>query len=167
MRVGGLAVNDSSYCYDLDKGWIALASPPPAGVGNVEIDYVYSIQPDLVVTNWDPNDPNIGFLNDVTTSVAQGAPARLPFLLPNYPEPFNPSTIIPYRLDQESRVDIVIYDLRGRQVKTLYAGRAAAGLHELPWDGTDRSYREVASGIYFYRIDTENFTDTRRMTLIR
>jgi hypothetical protein len=152
VRVGGSPLPASSYCFDLDEGWIALSAAPPSGSGNVEIDYVYSRKPDLLVTNWDPDDPNICFLNDVATTVA-GAPPAGPALrlLPNYPEPFNPLTLIPVQLGEARWIDVTIYDLRGRQVRSLYAGHRSAGRHEFSWDGTDESRRPVASGVYFYR----------------
>lgn len=167
IRVGGVPVAYGDFAYDLDKGWIALASEPPAGAGNVEVDYVFSARLDLVVTNWDPDDANLGFLNEVVTGVVAGAPAPLHFLLPNRPNPFNPSTVIPVRLGAPARLNVSVYDVAGRRVRTLFQGATGAGALDLVWDGTDESSRPVASGVYFTRVDIGGSTETGRMVLIR
>ncbi|MFH1279535.1 MAG: FG-GAP-like repeat-containing protein [Candidatus Eisenbacteria bacterium] len=167
IRVGGVPVPYGDYAYDLDKGWIALASAPPAGSANVEVDYVYSVGLDLVVTNWDPDDPNVGFSYEgISTSVAGGSPVRSSILLPNRPNPFNPSTIIPIRLGGPARVTVGVYDVAGRIVRTLHQGPASGDL-DLLWDGTDGSFRPVASGVYFSRVEVDGSVETGRMVLVR
>ena len=93
-------------------------------------------------------------------------------LLPNYPNPFNPETWIPYQLSVASSVQIHIYDLMGQQVRTLDLGRQPAGVYHTRnraayWDGRNASGERVATGIYFYRLKTDNFTATRRMVVIK
>ena len=67
-----------------------------------------------------------------------------------------------------SRVDLRIYDLSGRLVRTLHAAEAMpAGTRETPWNGRDDRGRVVATGIYFYRLQAGEFTATRRMTLMK
>ena len=167
VRVGGVPVPAGGWCTELDKGWVSLATAPPAGSNNVEIDYVYSSKLDLVVTNWDPDDANLGFLHQVATTVALAAPASRLLVLPNRPNPFNPSTVIPVRLGAAGTVAAEIYDLSGRLVRTLYHGSARSGDLELRWDGTDRSDRPVSSGVYFARVEAGGDVKTSRMTLIR
>ncbi len=166
IRVGGTPVLYKDYCYDFDEGWVALADAPPAGTGNVEIDYVYSRQLDLIVTNWDPDQYNIAFYHEVAVGVENGVPMAT-LLLPNRPNPFNPTTVIPFHLPHAGRVELGIYDLAGRLVRILQDGRADAGPHEMIWDGKDHRDRPVASGVYFYRLDGEGATEVRRMMLIR
>jgi len=166
VRVGGVPLSYGDYCFDLDKGWIALASAPPVGSGNVEIDYVYSRQLDLVVTNWDNDDANIAFLHDAATHVAGAVPIAPLTILPNRPNPFNPSTIIPIRLGGPARVSVSVYDVAGRLVRTLHEG-SAAGDMDLRWDGTDQTSRQVASGVYFTRVDANGVVKTGRMVLVR
>jgi len=167
IRAGGVPVAYADYAYDLDEGWIALASAPPAGTGSLEIDYTYARQLDLVVTNWDPDDPNVAFLHEIATTVAAGAPPAGVLLLPNRPNPFNPSTVIPIRLGEAGRVEVGVYDLSGRLVRTIFRGAVGAGTLDLSWDGTDEALRPVASGVYFTRVEAEDRVETRRMTLIR
>ena len=93
-------------------------------------------------------------------------------LLPNYPNPFNPETWIPYQLAAAASVRIHIYDLMGRRVRTLDLGHQPAGTYlsrnrAAYWDGQDALGRRVATGIYFYQLETDNFTATRRMVIIK
>ena len=88
-------------------------------------------------------------------------------LLQNYPNPFNPSTTIEYELPVRSQVDLIIYNILGQRVATLYSRTQPAGLHGIEWDGTDAQGRPVASGIYFYRLHTPSFSQAKKMVLLR
>ena len=70
-----------------------------------------------------------------------------------WPNPFHPSTTIPFRLDEAADVSIVVWDVRGRQVRQLVRDRRPAGSHQAVWDGRDDSGRALAPGTYFYRLD--------------
>lgn len=85
----------------------------------------------------------------------------------NFPNPFNPSTEIRLALPAEALIRLDLYNLLGRRVRTLADGVLEAGYHTLTWDGTDQNGRQVASGIYFYRITTANFTQSRKMLLLK
>jgi len=88
-------------------------------------------------------------------------------LLQNYPNPFNSSTGIEFAISVPSFILLKVYDLRGREVRELAAGQYVAGRHTVVWDGRDRHDRPLASGIYFYRLQTGNFVDTRKMVLLK
>ncbi|RMH65547.1 MAG: T9SS C-terminal target domain-containing protein [Calditrichaeota bacterium] len=88
-------------------------------------------------------------------------PARTA-LFPNYPNPFNPSTVIPYVLPTRQRVKLAVYDVRGRLLRVLVNGVQAAGSHRVTFDAG-----HLAGGIYFYRLQTENIVRTRKMLLLR
>jgi hypothetical protein len=85
----------------------------------------------------------------------------------NYPNPFNPVTAIRYSLHRPSQVDIVVFNVLGQEVRTLESGIQSAGTYETGWDGTDQAGVKVASGIYFYRIKAGDFTETRKMVLLK
>ena len=85
----------------------------------------------------------------------------------NYPNPFNPSTNIGFSLPREGQVNLKIYNIEGKLVTTLVDGPMPAGRHTVVWDGRDNTGRAAASGIYFYRLNTGEFSDTRKMTLIK
>ena len=85
----------------------------------------------------------------------------------NYPNPFNPNTTIRYNLPQSTYVELRIYDVRGALVRTLVAGHQAAGEKQASWDGRLDSGLTAASGVYFYRLNTNKFNQTRKMILLR
>ena len=85
----------------------------------------------------------------------------------NYPNPFNLNTQISYAIPQNADVEITIYNILGRKVKTLNLGHQAPGYKTVTWDGKDNSGNEVASGIYFYRIVAGEFNQTQKMTLLK
>lgn len=85
----------------------------------------------------------------------------------NYPNPFNPKTKIKYSLKVNSGVDICIYNIKGQKVKTLLSEYQFAGNHEVIWDGQDSNKNAVPSGVYFYKIQTEKQTETRKMLLLK
>ena len=88
-------------------------------------------------------------------------------LYQNYPNPFNPSTSIQYQLPKCSDVKIVIFNLLGQKVYTLVDARMPAGYHNIEWDGRDDTGKVVSSGIYMYRFTATNFTQSRKMLLVR
>jgi hypothetical protein len=93
-------------------------------------------------------------------------------LYPNYPNPFNPETWIPFSLAQSSEVRIRIYDVRGLLVRTLDLGRLEPGNYRTRgkaahWDGANEEGERVASGVYFYRMDAGTFSETRRLVVIK
>ena len=93
-------------------------------------------------------------------------------LLPNYPNPFNPETWIPYRLAQDAFVTLTIYDGSGRVVRTLNVGHRVAAFYEsrakaIHWDGRNEFGESVASGVYFYHLSAGDFSATRKMLIIK
>ena len=91
-------------------------------------------------------------------------------LLPNYPNPFNPETWMPYQLAAPSDVSISIYTADGLLVRTLALGHLAAGIYQSRsraayWDGKNASGEPVASGVYFYTLTAGDFTATRKMLI--
>jgi hypothetical protein len=85
----------------------------------------------------------------------------------NYPNPFNPVTRISYDIIESTNVTIRIYDLLGQSVKTLVNERKDVGFYTTLWNGLDQSGATVASGVYIYRFETERFTATKKMLLLK
>ncbi len=86
----------------------------------------------------------------------------------NYPNPFNSKTMISFDLSSSRDLELAVYDLLGREVAILYAGRAEAGRTVVAWDGRSSSGNDLPSGIYFYRLMiSEGETITRRMTFLK
>lgn len=88
-------------------------------------------------------------------------------LCQNYPNPFNPETDIAFALPEDAKVSIVIFNVLGQRVRTLINAHKMAGRHVVHWDGRNDSGKLVSSGIYFYRLKTEKFTEARKMLLIK
>ncbi len=106
--------------------------------------------------------------NEVTVFAAGSNPVPTSYaLLQNYPNPFNPSTTIQFRLPKVSEVNLTVYNVLGQQVRSLVADVREAGTHTIEWDGRDDNGSTVQSGMYFYRIQMPNFTDSRKMTLLK
>jgi hypothetical protein len=106
---------------------------------------------------------------DVVLS-ADGESSQLPStfsLAQNYPNPFNPMTVIRYNLLQRSPVSIVVFNILGQEVTRLVDETQPAGAYETTWEGTDGSGQRVGSGIYFYRVTAGEFSETRKMVLLK
>ena len=88
-------------------------------------------------------------------------------LSPNYPNPFNAGTIIPFALADHGPVRMTVYNSVGRRVRTLVDGELPAGAHQAAWDGRDEGGEEVASGVYLVRLRAGSGTATRRLLLLR
>ena len=85
----------------------------------------------------------------------------------NYPNPFNPSTQIEFALASAGHLSLQIYDILGRNVKTLIDKDIEAGQYSIIWDGTNNSGQDVPSGAYFYKLTANSFVQTKKMLLIR
>ncbi len=89
------------------------------------------------------------------------------FLQPNYPNPFNPATVLSFQLKEAVEVTLNIYDVRGQKIKTLARGLFPGGDHSFIWDGTNKSGKNASSGVYFARLVVENGQQNVKMLLVR
>ena len=101
-------------------------------------------------------------MRDATSSEISNEIESKISLSQNYPNPFNPSTSIQYQLPESQRVKVSVYDMLGREVSVLVNEIKPAGTHSVSWDASGMS-----SGIYMYRLETESFRTTRKMTLMK
>jgi len=135
-----------------------------------------SSSPDYFIEDIDFVDPNTGWavgwngmilhtVNGGVTSIkniaADNMPAR-PVLYQNYPNPFNPSTTITYQLPKREYIELLLYNALGQKIETLISGIQNPGLHK-----EDISLPQLSSGIYFYRLKTNNFTETRKCVVLK
>lgn len=88
-------------------------------------------------------------------------------LLPNFPNPFNNQTLIKYTLSKPVEVSLTIYNILGQQVRTLVKDDKQSGTMSVAWNGKDDRGKEVSSGIYFYRLKAGEYSQTRRMVLLK
>ncbi len=96
----------------------------------------------------------------------KGLPYRFN-LSPNYPNPFNPWTSINYSLGQRTDVDLSIYNSLGQKIVTLVDETKPAGEYVVRWNGRDSNGREVSSGVYFYKLETTEYTRSHKMILLK
>jgi hypothetical protein len=106
------------------------------------------------------------FETNVATSVEE-VPVYSSRLFHNYPNPFNPNTVIRYEVAVPGRVTIKVYDVTGRLMQTLYDGLRSQGRFEAKWDGRNEAGRRVASGVYFCRMQSPGYAQTHKMVLIK
>ena len=85
----------------------------------------------------------------------------------NYPNPFNPTTTILFSLPKEENIELIIFNIKGQKVKTLFKGNIEAGKHTMIWEGKNTNDKSVSSGIYFYKLKTESKELTRKMLLLK
>ena len=88
-------------------------------------------------------------------------------LFQNYPNPFNAATAINFSLPEPADVNLVVCDMLGRRVRELADGHLSAGHHTIDWDSRDDRGEPVASGMYFYRLTAGDFSETRKMVLMK
>lgn len=107
---------------------------------------------------------------DAISVALSGAAGALPTsysLDQNYPNPFNPTTQVPFALPVAGHVELTVFNVLGQKVTTLVNGEYPAGNHVVEWDGHDADGQQVSSGVYFYRIASNNFTDAKKMMLLK
>ncbi|RKX20288.1 MAG: hypothetical protein DRP26_01945 [Candidatus Zixiibacteriota bacterium] len=105
-------------------------------------------------------EPPVGFDEDVSIP-------RIFALNQNYPNPFNIKTIISFNIPEPSKATIDIFDILGRKVACVFDGLLEAGRHQILWDGRNSDGDEVTSGIYFYRLKSNERSEIKSMTLIK
>ena len=155
---GGGIVYDSSTHYKLCGSVGQFAAGKDSNTGPVTAPFCYS-----------------GFWNPwvrMTTPVEweEVGQTELPKefdLRQNYPNPFNPNTVIEYALPKSAHVTIEIYNLLGQKVNVLMDEDQKVGFYRVDWDGKDKGGGELASGIYFYRIQAGDFVKCKKMIMLK
>ena len=136
------------------------AAIPAGGHELVRIPGRWEIRDALAVDrSFSEHSPLIGSSNPLIPSDFE--------LSQNYPNPFNPSTIIRFGLPVTAVVELEVLNILGQRVVVLADRQFEAGYHEILWDGTAADNRLVASGVYFYRLRTESFTESKKMILLK
>jgi hypothetical protein len=118
------------------------------------------------VRDYDENLEDPIYIN-IVSEYEHMEPVMATILCGNFPNPFNPTTTIAFDMASDGHVLIEIYNIRGQKVYTLINDFIGSGSHRLDWMGIDDNGRPVASGIYFYRMQTENYSATRKMIMMK
>lgn len=146
-------------------GYLSFVSDMRGGIILIWDEFNLQTSWDIVMQQVNRN----GVVGEVVTSVQDlSGPGPEDYVLfQNYPNPFNPETQIRFVLRESGSVSLKIYDLSGREVVTLVNEVLPLGEHKITWDGRDQSNKLVASGIYFYRLQINEFSAVRKMVFIR
>ncbi len=133
-----------------------------------DYDHIYMI---AAVTTRDSGLYNYGYADTFDIDLGAGQdelPSQMKYLLwQNFPNPFNSQTTIYYNLTRDGDISITIYNIVGQKVRALFYGYQKSGQRQITWNGRDDQERDLPSGIYFYRIETDGWSDTKRMVLLR
>ena len=143
---------------DYDDGLYAdsLLSPEPCTV----FDHCHHSEPDSVLCG-------IGYLDGETVSVYEEIFPMEFKLYPSHPNPFNPYTYFRFSLQADAYVSITIYDMMGRQVRSLVNQQISAGYHTALWNSINNFGSPVSAGVYIYSIQAGAFVQTRKMVLLK
>lgn len=177
---GGTPIEGIGGLTDLSTG----SSIPAQNYIAVEMDWlvpsdlssktkVYAaIDPDNAITEIH-KDNNVGFVSlkpQGATGFEEESIHPLPdyyVLQQNFPNPFNPTTTITYNLQLSSHIQLTIYDVLGRKVKQLVDAQIPAGHYKITWDATNDLGERVTSGLYFCRMEAEDFVDVIKLVLVK
>jgi len=114
------------------------------------------------------------FYGPLTVTIGDPTQEPLPPVVPMvtklynaFPNPFNPNTNIRYSLKEAGKVKIEIYNMKGQKIKSYNQEHSSPGYYQISWDGRDENGRNVASGIYLYRLTTANYTSAKKMVLAK
>lgn len=120
------------------------------------------------------DDNESAYSNEISVSVPVSADDGLLTNVPanyelaqNHPNPFNPATEIRYALPEKTQLSLKIYDISGKLIKTLKDDIQDAGYHSVIWNGNDEAGNAVSSGIYIYRLESDNYRQSKRMIMLK
>lgn len=168
-KFGTNIIPQSDYCFNLENGWIIFKNAPSNSVA-VSVRYIASHSLDFAVSNWDNSGVgNYVFKNNFLVGVNKNI-SEIPDkykLYQNYPNPFNPATTIKFSIlsnvkSKTSNVKLIVYDILGKEVGILVNENLQPGEYEANFNGS-----LITSGIYFYKLIMGDFSETKKMILIK
>ena len=124
---------------------------------------------DITVENVIVADENDEAMQKVEIEIKYESPSvPLDYMLSqNFPNPFNPTTMVQFSVPKDQFVTISVFDMLGQEVTSLYSGNAKAGIYTLNWNGLDHSGKQVSSGSYIYRMTAGDFVQSKKMMFIK
>jgi hypothetical protein len=151
--VDGFKIGKIGFMFYNDYTWGSNANTPPAHPTNDGGQVMFM---ELQIT----------FPHNISNANGT-APAVTRLLNPNYPNPFNPETTISFDMPKTGSARLDIFNVKGQLVKNLFNGSAPYGKTTTVWNGTDKNGKAVTSCVYFYRLNTEGHSETRKMMLMK
>jgi hypothetical protein len=125
---------------------------------------------DIRIYNYAISHSEIIDLYDIVSSVNDRSENYIPnhtILFQNYPNPFNSQTVISYQIKSAAKVNLEIYNILGNKIQKLVDEYKSTGYYNVSWDGKDENGLQVPTGIYFYRLKTNNYTQTKKLLIIK
>ncbi|MCK5617762.1 MAG: T9SS type A sorting domain-containing protein, partial [Candidatus Krumholzibacteria bacterium] len=171
LAVANLDSNSVSILLGVGDGTFASAVNYGAGAWPISVttgDFNENGHADLAVANL--MDDNVSIFINLTEPTGTKNNPSIPVvysLSPNYPNPFNPTTTIPFTLPKQCLTNLSIYCVEGSLIKTLVNETLNAGYKQTTWDGTNSHGNAVSSGVYFYRLKAGKKVLTRKMVLLK
>ena len=156
----GLALAAPAAAQPLVQGWVRLASGEPVAAVQVLVFDLTDLQGGPVARTTTDGSGRFAL-----PPLGEGLPQSFS-LGPNYPNPFNPSTIIPYQLPAAAPVRLEVFNLLGQRIATLVDRQQPAGFHTAAWNANNAAGQAVAAGVYLYRLQAGDQQQTKRMVLI-
>ncbi len=140
----------------------------PNGTGDVAVKVNPTGTADLFIlsTNNGIGAYRTDFVSSVEWLADFGVPSTF-VLEQNFPNPFNPTTTIRYHVPQSGRLSLKVFDMLGRELRTLVDGNVEAGSYQATWDGRNEAGDDLPSGIYFYQLSSQGLQWTKKMTLVK
>jgi hypothetical protein len=114
-----------------------------------------------------PSPPGPGSIQEAKASAQPSGIPKEFALEQNYPNPFNPETEIKFALPKSGNVTLKIYNINGQEIATLVNENRNAGYYKVKWNGKDKNGKQVASGIYLYKIQAGKYTSVKKMTFLK
>ena len=169
----GFLGNKGASCIDTLNYWDKELSGQDSSAGNAEGKTTAEMQTESTFAGWDfasvweikPNNYPTLINNPMIVSVEKGENESLPTvysLEQNYPNPFNPSTMIKFNLPETSEIELSVYNILGQKVATLVKETLSQGTYEYQFDANS-----LTSGIYFYKLQSDNFSEVKKMLLVK
>jgi hypothetical protein len=145
-------------------GWQQVEVDLSAFSGTVQIRFTFGSDGYVSYEGWYIDD--VALYNYTNSDFVQVIPLTT-VLHQNYPNPFNPETNIRFAIPQSQKVELTIYNIKGQEVKKLLHEQLPAGNHTVVWNGKDNQNQQTASGMYFYRLKSGNYLQTKKMMLLK
>ncbi|MCK4654823.1 MAG: T9SS type A sorting domain-containing protein, partial [Candidatus Cloacimonetes bacterium] len=161
-------------------GWLSsnpvVCTIPPDSLVSIEITFNATIleignyEEEIMIYSNDPDTPEVVVpvsLNVLSTGIIDNIYPLITKLEGNYPNPFNPETVIKYQISNDYKIKLHIFNIKGQLVKTLINEIKEKGYHTAVWDGSDDNSKPVSSGIYLYKLQVGKSTFIKKMLLLK
>ena len=165
-----IRINRDFIGYNVYRGNSLITSQPINTMSLVDENVEYGNYVYHVTAVYDSGESVPAIVNVTVDTSSDNDQAVTPFVTElngNYPNPFNPETVIKFSLAENQHISIEIFNVKGQKVKTLLNENMDKGQHQIVWNGRDENGRQAGSGMFFYRMKSGKYTNTKKMILMK